>query len=496
MAASQHVPTVAPWSCPTCGREYPAEFAVCPLDATPRSDVSKSGDPQIGTVLARTYKIVRLLGQGGMARQYVADHLRIDAQFAVKIIHDELSREPSMLARFEREAHAAARIRSDNVVRMVDVLRTQDERPCIVTELLDGEDLQARLDRAGKLTVADAIPIARQICRGVAAAHAANVVHRDLKPSNVFLCTTGGAPLVKIFDFGLAKTEDDEKLTRTGAVMGTAAYMPPEQARRATDAGPLADVYAIGAILYHILAGQPPYGNLPPVSRFALLLHEEPARPRSIEPSIPEGIESVIQRAMARDTAARIQSALDLERELAVFDDAAPVPVAIERAPTERVSAAYVRKPAETVQTITLRARLARPTALLVAIASCLAAGIWVASLLGSLLEPTSRGERTLLGIMGGAAIGGIAALHIRRLRGKWQSSPAVGVYIAPFARALIAGTITYGSLELVRIGWFSLAHRQLFGVRVTLVAAALAAALGLAWRRLDLQTRIGRRIG
>lgn len=467
---------------------------MCPLDATPRSDVSKSGDPQIGVVLARTYKIVRLLGQGGMARQYVADHLRIDAQFAVKIIHDELSREPSMLARFEREARAAARIRSDHVVRLVDVLRTQDERPCIVTELLDGEDLQARLDRVGKLSVAEAIPIVRQICRGVAAAHAVGVVHRDLKPSNVFLCKREGAPLVKIFDFGLAKTgEDDDKLTRTGAVMGTAAYMPPEQARRATDAGPLADVYAIGAILYHLLAGQPPYGNLPPVSRFALLLHEEPARPRSIEPSIPEGVESVIQRAMARDTTARIQSALDLERELAVFDDRPAAPVAIERAATEPV---YVRKPAETVQTITLRARLARPAALLVAIASCLAAGLWLTSMFGSLAEPTSRGERTLLAIMGGAAAVGLAALHVRRLRGKWQSSPAVGVYIAPFARALISGTIAYGACEMVRLGWFSIAHSQLFGVRVTLVATIVVASVGLAWRKLDLQTRLGRRIG
>ncbi|HEY5925228.1 MAG TPA: serine/threonine-protein kinase, partial [Kofleriaceae bacterium] len=310
--AARDLATAIGWSCPTCGRSYPSEFAVCPLDATPQGEPSRSGDPQIGIVLGHTYKIVRVIGQGGMARLYEAEHLRIDARYAVKIIHDELAREPSLLARFEREAHAAGKIRSDHVVRLFDVLRTQDDRPCLITELLHGEDLQVHLDRVGKLSVADAIPIARQLCRGVAAAHAVGVVHRDLKPSNVFLCQREGTPLVKVFDFGVAKIEADEKLTHTGAVMGTAAYMAPEQALRAADAGPLADVYSIGAILYHMLAGQPPYGSLPAVSRFALLLSEEPARPRSVEPSIPEGVEAVIQHAMARDTASRIPSALEL----------------------------------------------------------------------------------------------------------------------------------------------------------------------------------------
>jgi eukaryotic-like serine/threonine-protein kinase len=202
------------------------------------------------------------------------------------------------------------------VVRLVDVLRTSDGRPCLVTELLEGEDLQSRLDRAGKATVAQAIPIARQICQAVTAAHAVGVVHRDLKPSNVFLCQGPDGPLVKVFDFGVAKLAGDDKLTQTEAVMGTAAYMAPEQARRAADAGPLADVYSVGAILYHMLTGEPPYGNVPALSRFALVLHEEPARPRSIDASIPAGVESVIQHAMARDLASRIPSALELEVQL------------------------------------------------------------------------------------------------------------------------------------------------------------------------------------
>jgi serine/threonine-protein kinase len=461
---------------------------VCPLDATPQGEIARAGDPQIGGVLGRTYRISRVLGQGGMARLYEAEHLRIDARFAVKIIHDELAREPSLLARFEREAHAAGRIRSDHVVRLIDVLRTQDDRPCIVTELLEGEDLQARLDRAGKLTVAEAIPIARQICRGVAAAHAAGIVHRDLKPSNVFLCQREGAPHVKVFDFGIAKMEDDEKLTRTGAVIGTAAYMAPEQARRAADAGPLADVYAIGAILYHMLAGQPPYGSLPAVSRFALLLHEEPARPRSIESSIPEGVEAVIQHAMARDPASRIPSADELDRKLAVFDE----PVAVTATPSSVL--AHVKEP--TAQGIALRARLARPVAVLIAVLSTLAAGAWFAASLGTLMKAMTRGERTLLGVFAACAVIGIGVVHVRALRARWQSSLAVARYIVPYAHALVAGAAMLGVLELVRLGWFSIAHAEPFGVTVRLVGTGLAAGLGLAWRSLELEARLRRQIG
>jgi serine/threonine-protein kinase len=484
-AKPDRVVAAAMWSCVTCGRTYPVEFTVCPLDATPQGEGSKAGDPMIGVVLARTYKIVRVLGQGGMARLYVAQHLRVDAEFAVKIIHDELAREPSMLARFEREGSAAGRIRSDHVVRLVDVLRTQDERPCLITELLDGEDLQARLDRTGKLSVAEAIPIARQICRGVAAAHAVGIVHRDLKPSNVFLCHRDGTPLVKVFDFGIAKMEDDEKLTRTGAVMGTAMYMAPEQARRAADAGPLADVYSIGAILYHMLSGQPPYGSLPAVSRFALLLAEEPARPRVLEPSIPDGVEAVIQHAMARDIASRIPSAHELERQLAAFEESPA-----EGAP---VGMSF---PEVTAQTIALRARLARPAAAFVAVASCLAAGAWLLAMLAALVHPSTRGERTLLGIIGLAALIGVGVLHVRTLRTTWQSTPAVSRHIAPFARALLGGVTMFGALELVELGWFSIAGNGPFGVVLRLAAAGVAAVLGFMWRTWKLHTVLGRWIG
>ena len=461
------------WTCATCGRAYPAELSFCPLDATQRAAAAPT-DPMIGEVLAHTYRITRLLGQGGMARLYEAEHLRTDARYAVKVIHDDLARDPAQLARFEREARAAGRIHSEHVVRLVDVLRTADNRPCIVTELLDGEDLQALLDRVGKLHVADAAILGRQICRAVAAAHAVGVIHRDLKPSNVFVCK-GPKPLVKVFDFGIAKVEDDEKLTRTDAVIGTAAYMAPEQARSARDTNAATDVYAIGAILYHMLVGQPPYGNVPAVSRYALLLHEEPTRPRDLAPDLPDAVEAVIQHAMARDRTLRIASPQALEAQLAIFDK--PTPAAAPEAPI-------------------LRTRFTRKLAGIVAAGSSIAIGAWTAALFAAFVNPTSRSEHALIAVLAVVATGALAALHVRRLRPIWPSLPAVNRYIEPFADALLGAVVTAGAVALVAWGSFAMfaATPVALGAHVALVA--VAAVLGAGRRRWKLDERVRRRFG
>jgi serine/threonine-protein kinase len=475
MAAEPELTAPGAWTCPACQHRYPAEFAVCPRDATPRP-AEPTGDPLLGQVLGQTYRITRVLGEGGMARLYEAEHLRIDARVAVKVIHDDLARDGDLLARFEREARAAGRIHSDHVVRLIDVLRTPDQRPCLVTELLEGEDLQAVLDR-GKLSVAEALPIARQICRAIADGHAVGVIHRDLKPSNIFLCKLPSGPEVKVFDFGVAKLEDDEKLTRTDAVMGTAAYMAPEQARSAAAADPLADVYSAGAVLYHMLTGQPPYGDVPAFSRLAMVLHEEPARPTALEPAIPAGIEAVIQHAMARDRGARITSALELERQLAAFDpgDAPAAP--------------------EVATQIVVRARLARPLALAVAAASSLALGAWLAALLAVVIEPTGGGARGLLGVIAAAAVAGLATLHVRRLRPRWASLPAVVRYIRPAARAVVAGGLTYAALALTATATAAIFGAPAIGLGACLAATGAAAGLGLGWQRLGLDERLRRRI-
>jgi serine/threonine-protein kinase len=287
--------------CPTCGGEYPLDFAVCPKDATPLGAAQTGDDPLVGIVLGGTYRILRAIAEGGMGRLYEAVHTRLERKLAIKVLHEAYARNAEGIARFEREAKTTARIQSDYLVQVVDVLRSPDGRPCIVSELLEGEDLQAIVDQKGKLSVAEAIPIARQICRALADAHAHNVVHRDLKPSNVYLARgPGGERRVKILDFGVAKNLGGEKeLTQTGAILGTPQYMAPEQARGSAHVDLRADIYAAGAVLYRMLTGQSPYGDDP--NPLAKLLHEEPRRPRAIEKGIPEGVEAVIQDATVRE---------------------------------------------------------------------------------------------------------------------------------------------------------------------------------------------------
>jgi serine/threonine-protein kinase len=263
--------------------------------------------------------------------------------------------------------------------------------------------------------------------------------------------------------------------------------MAPEQARSASAADALADVYSTSAVLYHMLTGQPPYGNVPAFSRLAMVLHEEPARPRDLEPSIPDGIEAVIQHAMARDRGARIAGALELERQLAAFDrTAAPA--------GDRPDAAA---PATEVATqIVVRARLARPLAAVVAVASSLALGAWIAALFAAAIRPTSNGEHALLGVLAGAATVGLAALHVRRLRPRWASVPAVVRYIRPAARALVAGGLCYAALELAAAGSLAISGAPALGPAACLGLAGLAAALGLGWQSLGLDERLRRRIG
>ena len=309
-----------PKICPTCHNRYPKEFRVCPQDAALLDDATEN-DPLIGAVLAGSYQVVCLLGEGGMGRVYEARHTRLASKrFAIKLLHDEFAYQTDILARFEREAQSAATIEHPNVVEVVDVCRLEDGRPFIVTEFLQGEELGALLDRVGKLAPEPAIRITRQICRALMAAHAKGIVHRDMKPENVFLVGDLTAPRVKIIDFGISKQNDDSaKLTRTGMVMGTPAYMAPEQAR-GEHVDHQADVYAVGGILYRCVTGHKPYDGEDGAMVLTQVLTEEPRRPRAVDSSVPGELELVIERAMARNCADRLPTMADLEAELAAID--------------------------------------------------------------------------------------------------------------------------------------------------------------------------------
>jgi serine/threonine protein kinase len=324
---SQTVPLAAPASvtfpklCSTCGGRYPADFNVCPRDATPLDSVEQGLDPMLGKVLGETYQVARLVGEGGMGRVYEARHLRLkDRRFAVKVLHAEFARQPEVVARFQREAESASSIGHPNVVDVFDVHKTQDGIPYLVGEFLEGEELGEYLKRLEKLDVGTAVAVVRQVCRALAAAHARGIVHRDMKPENVFITERDGAPIIKVLDFGISKAKStDSKLTRTGMIMGTPSYMAPEQARGET-VDLRADVYAIGALLYQVLTGRRPFDSEDPAAVLSMVLTEEPPRPRSIEPSIPEALELVVQRAMAKDPRDRYQTTAELDAALAPFD--------------------------------------------------------------------------------------------------------------------------------------------------------------------------------
>lgn len=287
--------------CPTCGRRYKFSYRVCPHDGTPLGTAGTRQDPLIGETVGGAYRINRLIAQGGMGKLYEAEHSRLPRRYAVKVIHDHYAQHPDAVRRFEREARAAASIASPHVVSVIDITRTSRDQPCMVTEYLDGEDLQQRLERLGRLPVEQVADIARQLCAGITAAHRCGVIHRDLKPSNIFLTATAdGNTLVKVLDFGVAKLSDSPEITKGGAVVGTPAYMAPEQACGAKDVGPSADVYGIGAVMYRMLTGRSPYESRDATSSLAMLVKSPPEPLHRLAPHTPLWLRKVVETAMAR----------------------------------------------------------------------------------------------------------------------------------------------------------------------------------------------------
>jgi serine/threonine protein kinase len=267
-----------------------------------------------GTVVDGKYRVVRWLAEGGMGRVFVADHVFLQKQVALKVLHAEMSAEPDAVERFTVEARAASLIEHDNVVRVSDFGRTAEGQLYLVMELLSGHTLADEL-KQGKLTPARARFIACAVLRGLEAAHARGVVHRDLKPENVYVCTREGhGDSVKLLDFGIARMRQqgndvEQRLTKEGAIMGTPLYMAPEQLRAEREVDARADLYAVGVLLYEMLAGKPPYdGRTFGVIAYQVLDGKPPA--------LDSPLADVVMRAFARDRERRYQTAAELRQAL------------------------------------------------------------------------------------------------------------------------------------------------------------------------------------
>jgi tRNA A-37 threonylcarbamoyl transferase component Bud32 len=414
-------------------------------------------DPWIGTLLAETYRIEKVLGEGGMGLVYEASHVRIDRRYAIKVIHMPLAQREDMRSRFEREARVMSRVKSDHVVDVADVVLSSDGRTCIVTELLEGLDLEQYLDASGsKLALAEAVSLCRQNRRGLSPAHALGVVHRDLKPSNLFLARdSSGKVTLKILDFGVAKMSGDSELTATGVVVGTPAYMAPEQARGASFADARSDVYAAGAVLYRMLTSKAPFEGEDATATLIKLMQESPERPTAIERTIPAGLEAVIEKAMARDPKARFQSVDELDRALLPFDSGG-----VAGLPTSGTKPGAGPASVE-ARALSRRARMVRPLGVLSGAAAVLGAGGSMAAALSLLVGALSKtpGLSTtelVLVVLGGLVAAGTTGVGVKRaLEPAWRNAPMVQVETERFTRSLLVGACTLGVLEL-----FTILHR------------------------------------
>jgi serine/threonine protein kinase len=269
-----------------------------------------------GLVVADRFRLVRPLGQGGMGAVWLAHHTSLDVPCAVKFIHEEAATSAEIRRRFEREAKAAARLRSPHVVQILDHGVWQGA-PYIAMEHLDGEDLAHRLHRSGALSPKETLAVAAQVGRALSKAHAAGLVHRDLKPSNIFLVRDEEREIAKVLDFGVAKFTDGglDGSTSTGAVLGTPFYMSPEQARGSKSTDHRSDLWALGVVVYRCLTGHLPFRS-DAIGDLMVKIIVDPLPVPSQTAQVPPGFDDWWARAAARDPAQRFQSARELTEAL------------------------------------------------------------------------------------------------------------------------------------------------------------------------------------
>ena len=276
-----------------------------------------------GQTLGERYRIVSLLGSGGMGDVYLAEHVLLGKRMAVKVLKPELSRDEDLVQRFQQEAIAASRIGQENIVSVTDFGRTPEGAFYFVMEALAGEDLGALLRRVVALPLERALPLLAQVARALCAAHAEGIVHRDLKAENVMvLARDDGTDWVKVLDFGISKMSDaasasNPRLTQAGVLMGTPNYMAPEQARgEPVDAR--SDVYSFGILIYEVLTGTLPF-QAPTLTAVLLKQMTEAPEPPSLrrpELGLPPELEATIMRTLEKDPARRPQTMAEVRDSL------------------------------------------------------------------------------------------------------------------------------------------------------------------------------------
>jgi eukaryotic-like serine/threonine-protein kinase len=292
--------------------------------------------PRPGDVLVGKYEVLRVLGIGGMGVVLAAHHVHMGRTVAIKLmLPHAMSTEAT--ERFLRESRAASQVQGEHVARVLDVGTLEDQTPFLVMEYLEGTDLARLLRNRGPLPVIDAVGFVLQACEALAEAHALGIVHRDLKPANLFVTARAdGSPLVKVLDFGISKvtgteTRPERSLTKSQTVMGTPLYMSPEQLRSTRTVGPPTDLWALGCVLYELLAAAPAFWAESSEALGALIAAGPSPRIRDVRAEVPAEVEAIILDCLEKDPAQRIATAAELARRLGPFAPA-DMAISVERA--------------------------------------------------------------------------------------------------------------------------------------------------------------------
>jgi serine/threonine protein kinase len=306
--------------CPQCGTEYELDQRFCPKDGTTLKVQGGAQGDLVGTIIADRYNVLRKLGEGGMGTVYLAEHVKMGRKSAVKVMNPGMVHDADAISRFNREAANASRINHPNVAAVYDFGETSDGLIYLAMEFVEGPALTKVIEGAGCLAPLRAAEITRQAAEALAVAHDMGIVHRDLKPDNIMLTKSrDGTDIVKVVDFGIAKAAnvENQKVTKTGLVVGTPEYMSPEQLAGDKLDG-RSDIYSLALVTFAMMTGKLPFPAATVQESMIMRLTDQPKRLLEMKSDVawPAEVQAVLDKALERDAEARYQSASEYGRDL------------------------------------------------------------------------------------------------------------------------------------------------------------------------------------
>jgi eukaryotic-like serine/threonine-protein kinase len=308
-------------ACTRCGTEYPPAVGRCPKDGAPtRTGSSLAGDHPLAGRFVGSYRLVRRIGIGSTGEVFLGEHPTLGKRVAIKILRPGVSEDQELVSRFFAEAQTIAHLEHPNIVELYDLSVLPDGRAYSVMEYLEGQSLARILVQRGRIPAGAALPLLLELLGALSAAHERGVIHRDVKPGNIFLAQRGPQQRVKLLDFGMAKLHGGPRSiyrprSLPGTILGTPAYMAPEQCRGARVSA-ASDIYSVGVVLFEMLTGELPFGDLDEPRQLEAHQHRPPQRLSYLLPYLPPSLDALCTRALEKDPEARFRSAAEMAQEI------------------------------------------------------------------------------------------------------------------------------------------------------------------------------------